>query len=152
MFGVHFSLHQSNTVHNYKLQRKPIEKRLHIYMYIYIYIYIYILSFLMLILSFMIYFSQFFRALWTQFLKLIKQSFCSGTKVDYVWKLIYVLIFFSSQHRLETSLMYKKSNLLVYIFVINYQIFRNNFVRVSPINLKMDMLYHMNNTFRSTMF
>ena len=33
-----------------------------------------------------------------------------------------------------------------------YQFFPNNSVRVRPTNLKIDMLYHINYTFRSTVF
>ena len=55
---------------------------------------------------------------------------------------------FSSQH----FLMDKKSNFFVYIFVISCQFDPNNSVRVCPRKLKIDMLYHMNNTFSNTAF
>ena len=43
--------------------------------------------------------------------------------------------------------MYKKSNLFVYKFVVG-----DNIGCVYPIKLKIDMLYHMNSTFRKTIF
>ena len=48
--------------------------------------------------------------------------------------------------------MYKKSNFFIYIFVVHCQFYPNNSVGVCPINLKICMLYHMNNTFQNTAF
>ena len=45
-------------------------------------------------------------------------------------------------------LMYKKSNLFVYKFVVNCQILYQGY----PIKLKLGMLDHKNNTFRNTIF
>ena len=63
--------------------------------------------------------------------------------------MVWYFTFFSTK---LSSLMYKKSNSFVYIFVVNYQFSPNNSVRVRPTNLKIDMLYHINYTFRSTVF
>ena len=48
--------------------------------------------------------------------------------------------------------MHKKSNSFVYTFVINCQIFPKSSGRVCPVQLKIDVVYHMNNTFRNTVF
>ena len=48
--------------------------------------------------------------------------------------------------------MYEKSKSFVYKFVVNYQVFYNNSVRVYPIKLKIGILYHVNNTFQNTVF
>ena len=49
-------------------------------------------------------------------------------------------------------LMYKKSNLFAYVFDVNGYFSPNKFVRVCPVKLKIDMVYHMNNTFWKTAF
>ena len=49
-------------------------------------------------------------------------------------------------------LMYKKSNSFVYIFVVNCQFFPNNTVTVCPIKLKIDMLHHLSDALRNTVF
>ena len=50
--------------------------------------------------------------------------------------------------------MYKKSNSFVYIFVLNCQFFPSNYVRLCVKELRqgIDMLYHMNSTFQTTVF
>ena len=47
--------------------------------------------------------------------------------------------------------MDKKSNSFVYLlWVVSF--FPNNFARVCPVKLKIDMFCHMKNTFRNTLF
>ena len=48
--------------------------------------------------------------------------------------------------------MYKMSSSFVCIFVVNYQFFPSNSLRVCHIKLKIDMLHYMSNTFRNTVF
>ena len=48
--------------------------------------------------------------------------------------------------------MYKKSNSFAYIYVADSQFFSSNTVRIYPIKLKIDMPYHMNQTFLETVF
>ena len=50
--------------------------------------------------------------------------------------------------------MCKKSNKfnIVYIFVVHCQFFSNNSVGVCPMKTKIDKVYHINNTFRNTVF
>ena len=67
-------------------------------------------------------------------------------------KLINILIFFLLNTTEKHRLMYKKSDSFVYVFVTNCQFFANNSVTVCPIKLKTDMLHHINNTFRNTVF
>ena len=107
--------------------------------------------------------TSFFSVSWTNFLKVIKQPIRRSLNLNgFVKKYpcYYDLIFFSPRHRLETRrLMYKKSNSCVYIVVVIYQLYPNNSVRVCPIKLKIDMLYHIDsyrmlhhNTFRNSVF
>ena len=107
--------------------------------------------------------TSFFSVSWTNFLKVIKQPIHRGLNLNgFVKKYpcYYDLIIFSSRHRLETRrLMYKKSNSCVYIVVVICQLYPNNSVRVCPIKLKIDMLYHIDsyhmlyhNTFRNFVF
>ena len=107
--------------------------------------------------------TSFFSVSWTNFLKVIKQPIRRSLNLNgFVKKYpcYYDLIFFSPRHRLETRrLMYKKSNSCVYIVVVIYQLYPNKSVRVCPIKLKIDMLYHIDsyrmlhhNTFRNSVF
>ena len=61
-----------------------------------------------------------------------------------------LIIFFATLSR--SIMMYKKSNLFVYIFVVNCRFCPNNSITVCRIKLKIDMLYHMKNTFWNTVF
>ena len=46
-------------------------------------------------------------------------------------------------------LMYKK----LYLYICGQlSVFPNTFVMICPVNLKIGMLYHMNNIFRNTVF
>ena len=107
--------------------------------------------------------TSFFSVSWTNFLKVIKQPIRRSLNLNgFVKKYpcYYDLIFFSPRHRLETRrFMYKKSNSCVYIVVVIYQLYPNKSVRVCPIKLKIDMLYHIasyrmlhHNTFRNSVF
>ena len=49
-------------------------------------------------------------------------------------------------------MIYKKSNSIVYKFVVNCQVFLNNSVKVYPMKLNIGMLDHMSNTFQNTFF
>ena len=102
------------------------------------------------ILSVGLFITDLFGGCFCIFLKVIKLLFRKAVNLSRFLKKCScydALLSFSSEH----PLMYKKSNLFVYIFVVNYQFFPNNSV-MYPIKLKIDMLYHMINTFRNSVF
>ena len=86
------------------------------------------------------------NSLFLSLLKVIKQPFWRGVNFNQV------RVAFPSQHRLDTSLTYKKSSTFAYIFVANHQFFPNNSAGVCPIKLKADLLYRMSNTSWNTVF
>ena len=121
LFGLYFSLHQRNIVCKYKLQRKPIMKLKQEG------IHFHLLLILMLKNTFfnaeLKFLNNFFSISWTHFLKIIKLPFWKGVNLNRVLKkrsYYYVLIIFF----LSASLMCKKSNSFVYIFVVNCQFFQ----------------------------
>ena len=64
------------------------------------------------------------RWLLLHFLKEIKQPFCKGVWDDVMTSLLWCPNNFSSQHVIDTCLMYKKLNSFVYKFDVNCQVFQ----------------------------
>ena len=94
--------------------------------------------------------------LWTAFLKNSSSAcFCIFLKVikPKMWRWWRPNIYFFWIHFRETHrLMYKKSNSFCRLIGRHLSGFLKYSVRVYPIKLKTGMLYHMHNTFWSTIF